>query len=174
MVYASLVICTDWGESKFVSELFIWQCRVLWTAAEVSQPQGACPRGDKLSFGTETSQKRAQSWVFSAWKSVKWSRTCPCNAAEALLLGWPSPAQRRVVDTVDQTQPSWESERRLKSFCVVGECLDIFRANWTDTSHNTFSFLLVKYFITDAQSLPVCVSKYLSKEGAKLEVKTAL
>lgn len=78
------------------------------------------------------------------------------------------------MDTVDQTQPSWESERRLKSFCVVGECFDIFRANWTDTSHNTFSFLLVKYFITDAQSLPACVSKYLSKEGAKLEVKTAL
>lgn len=105
---------------------------------KISQPQRACPRGDTLSFlGTETSQKRAQSWVFSGWRSVKWSRMCPCNGAEALLLGWSSPAQRRVVDTVDQTQPSWEWESRLKYFCVAGECLDISRANWTDT--DTFS-----------------------------------
>lgn len=111
--------------------------------------------------------KKSSRWSFQCME-VSWmiqDRPLQCCWCSALRLAFPS----SEVNATDQTQPSWEWERRLKPSCVVGECLDIFRANWSDTSHNT-----LEYFMIDEQSLPACVSKYLCKEGAKLEVKTAL
>lgn len=107
--------------------LFTWQHRVLWAVAEVSQPQGACPRGDKLpSLGTESKKGfllELTGQVFSGSRSGKRSETCPCNAAKAPLLGWLSPAQRRVVGMCcgpDTAHLCWELGKGPKPFCGVG------------------------------------------------------